>query len=84
MMGAESVRSNSKVFIDIMYLDREPVPHLVDDVTRFSAARFLRNVPLETIWETILMFWATVDTGLPHKLLVDQGSQFQKRFVELA
>ena len=36
------------------------------------------------IRESILYCWAALYTGLPHKVIVDQGSQFQKTFAELA
>ena len=39
--GHENVRFNAFAYIDIMYLDGRPVLHIVDEATRFSAARFL-------------------------------------------
>ena len=83
-LGSENVRFNSRVFLDIMYLDGKPELHLVDDATRLSATQFLESVSTVDIWESILYFWATLYTGLPHKFIVYQGSQFQKTFAELA
>ena len=67
-----------------MYMDGKSVLHLVGDATRFSAARFLSKVSIEAIWEGILTCRATAYADLPHKLMVDQDSQFQKTFAELA
>ena len=83
-MVAENGRFNSSVFINIMYIDNKFVPHLVNNATYFSEACFLSGVSSETVWEAILTCWATASTGLPHKLMVDQISLFQKTFAELA
>eukprot|EP00171_Calliarthron_tuberculosum_P019742 IDg19742t1 len=39
--GAENVRFNERIIIDIMYIESWPVLHIVDDGTRFSAAQIL-------------------------------------------
>ena len=67
-----------------MYIDGKPVLHLVDDSTRFSAARLLSSVSTESTWEANFICWATVYTGLPHTFMVDQGSEFQKTFAKLS
>ena len=67
-----------------MYIDGNPVFHLIHDDTQFSAAQFLPKISSISIWECILTCWDTVYTGLPNKFTVDQGSQFQKTFAELA
>ena len=82
--GAENVRFNERLLIDIMYLDGKPLLHIVDEGTRFSAARFLSNVSTMNVWQTILDCWATLYTGLPRKILVDQGSQFGDLFISMA
>ena len=66
-----------------MYLNNRPVLHLFDEGTHFSAAKFVLYLSTKTIWATILEFWATVYTGLPHKLLVDQGSAFGDLFASI-
>ena len=66
-----------------MYLEGKPVLHIVDEGTRFSAARFVSDVSTMTIWKTILTCSATIYTGLPRKILVDQGSQFGDLFISL-
>lgn len=64
--------------MDIIYIERKPILHIVDEGTRFSAARFLPNPSTEAVWQTFLTCWASIYTGLPQKILVDQGSQFGK------
>ena len=83
-LGAEGLRFNERVMMDIMVIDGNPVLHIVDEATRFSAASYLPNSSTETVWKTILKCWATIYTGLPNRILTDQGTQFQGRFVDLA
>ena len=35
---------NYLIYIDIIYLDRKPVSQVVDSVTSFKAARFLKDI----------------------------------------
>ena len=78
-LGADEVRFNEKILIDIMYIGSTPVLHIVDEGTHFSAATFLEKCSSEDIWKGILKCWATIYTGLPSKIIVDQGSEFGKR-----
>ena len=72
--------------MDIMYIDSIPILHIVDESTRFSAARFLPNVSTRAICETFISCWAPIYTGLPNRILFDQGSNLCKSesFVSLA
>lgn len=81
--GAGNVRFNERIIIDIMYLDEDPVLHIVDEGAYFSAANFLPNISTKTLWKTILDSWVTIYTGMPHRILVDQGSGFGEAFAQL-
>ena len=81
--GAQNMRFNKRVIIDIMYLDGAPVLHIIDESTHFSVAKFLPRISTNAIWHTILNSWATIYTGLPHRILVNQGSSFGDGFAEL-
>lgn len=83
-MGHGDVRFHARAYIDIMYLDGRPVLHIVDEATRFSAARFLPKVSTESVWDSIILCWSSVYIGLPNNIMVNQGSQFRKVFAELA
>ena len=83
-IGHEHVRFNARAYIDIMYLDGKPVLHIVDEATRFSAARFLPKVSTDAVWDSLILCWSSVYTGLPHHVMVDEGSQFRKIFAELS
>ena len=83
-MGAENVKFNERLMMDIMYLDGQPVLHIVDEGTRFSAAKFLEDLSAKSVWFAFCECWSNVYTGLPHKFLVDQGSSFMGVFVNIA
>lgn len=70
--------------MDIMYLDGNPVLHVVDAETHFSAAQFLPDVSTSTIWSTIMKCWLSVYTRLPNKIRVDQGTAFGPGIMSLA
>eukprot|EP00171_Calliarthron_tuberculosum_P022911 IDg22911t1 len=69
-----------------MYIESTPILHIVDEGTHFSAANFLSSISVECIWDSILNSWATIYTGMPNRMLVDQGSAFGKSdaFISIA
>ena len=67
-----------------MYLDGRPVPHIFDEATRFSAARFLPKTTTDAVWEEILMCSSTVYNGLPQYIMADEDIQFREIFAELS
>ena len=67
--GAENVRFNKRIMLDIFAIHGRPVLHIVDEGTRCSAARFLPNVSTKTLWSTILECWAMIYTGLPNRMI---------------
>ena len=81
--GAEHVRFNERILLDIMYINVRAILHIIDEGTNFSAARFLPDVSTKSIWKTILECWATICTGLPNRMLLDQGSAFGPLLVSI-
>lgn len=70
------MRFKERLIIDIMYLDGKPVLQIVDQGTSFGAARVLKYLSTKNMWGTIIECWATIYTGIPRKIIADQGSQF--------
>lgn len=52
--GYENVRFNERILTYVMYLNFNLVLHIVDEETRFSAARLLTDVSKNTLWRSIL------------------------------
>lgn len=67
-----------------MTIDAKKVLHVVDEGTRFSAARFLDDESTATIWKNLIKCWVSIYTGLPNRIIVDQGSHFGPSFVHMA
>ena len=82
--GAEHVSFNERIILDIMYMRDKPVLHIVDEGTRFTAARFLSSVSTKAVWDAILQCWAYIYTGLPNRMLVDQGKAFTGVFIDIS
>ncbi len=67
-----------------MYIDVRLAFNIVEEATRFSSARFLTKVSTDSVWESIVLSWSSIYTGLPQTIMVDEGAQFRKIFAELA
>lgn len=67
---------NKTVAMDLMWLDKKAVLHVVDTHTHFNSAAFLRGHTVEDVWNAFLKCWATIYVGFPEKIKVDQGSCF--------
>ena len=72
----DDVIFNRRVLIDLMWIDGNPVLHVIDAGTNFSAARFFPAEDAKTIWNTFLYAWVTMYLGYPDKIVTDQGSVF--------
>ena len=56
---------------------------MVDDATHLSAVQFVNPSIIETVWETVLLLWATIYTELPNALVFDDDSQFRDPLVRI-
>ncbi|EED13594.1 hypothetical protein TSTA_098510 [Talaromyces stipitatus ATCC 10500] len=59
-----------------MYLDGEPVLHVVDSVTSFQAAKFLKSLSAKDTWEAIYITWIDTYLGPPDVISHDAGTNF--------
>ena len=78
------MRFNELILLDIIYIEGKLILHIVDVGTRLSAARFLPDISRKTIWKTIFECWAMIYTGLPNRILTDQGSAFSSLFISMS
>ena len=84
LLGAEELRFNEEIYMDIMYIENNPVLHFVDAATNFSAARYPADVSTKTVWATFADCWALLYTGMPNRIRVDRGSCFGDQFFAIA
>lgn len=70
---------NHTVFVDIFYIDKRPILHVVDESTRYQAARWLPTVSADAVWRALRMCWIDVYLGPPDVITHDAGKQFMAR-----
>jgi hypothetical protein len=75
----DSIDFNHSIYVDIMYIDNMPILHIIDEATRFSAARFLRDVSAKHTWETLRLYWIDVYLGPPDCIIHDAGKNFTSK-----
>jgi len=78
-IGTEDLNFNHTVAVDIMFINRKPILHVVDEATPFSAATWLKNSTSSEVWKGLLRCWTHVYLGPPDFLRIDQGSNFVSR-----
>ena len=49
----DDYKFNYKVIINIIYLDSKPVLQIVDFLILFQAIKFLKDISIKTIWDTL-------------------------------
>lgn len=65
-----------------------PILHVVDESTRYQAARLLPRITAESVWRAMRFFWIDVYLGPPDIVTHDAGKQlvasvFQKNIALL-
>ncbi|EFQ90452.1 hypothetical protein PTT_12962, partial [Pyrenophora teres f. teres 0-1] len=72
----ENLDFNSRVIVDIMYINQKPVLYAVDEATAFQAARFLRDMKASITWDTLRAMWIDMYVGPPDTIATDAGTNF--------
>lgn len=72
--GTENFCFNEGIYMHIMYIGHAPILRVVDASTNFSAARFLSDVNISTVWATFVECRASVRTGFPNRIWVVRRS----------
>lgn len=60
----------------LIYLESDPVLHIVDKGTHFSPAKFIFSASSANIWETFVSIGINIYTEYPYLVHIDQGSAF--------
>ena len=75
---------NEMVAMDLKSFDGKIILHLIDHLTRFSAATRLRSKEPEEVIDAIFKIWISI-FGAPKKFLADNGGEFANaKFLEMA
>ena len=62
-----------------MYIDGDPVLHVIDEATCFQATRWLRSLSVKHTWETLRHCWIDTYTGPSNYIFHDAGKNFASR-----
>ncbi|KAL3420591.1 hypothetical protein PVAG01_07036 [Phlyctema vagabunda] len=74
----DDIYFNYSIVVDITYLGSPafPVLYIIDEATRFQAARILKDISTKTVWEALQNAWIDTYLGPPDMLVHDAGTQF--------
>ena len=75
----DDVEFNYCIIVDIMYINGQPLLHIVDQATRFQAGRWLQNISAKHTWDTLRMCWIDSYLGPPDLVATDAGKNFVSR-----
>jgi hypothetical protein len=67
---------NHSIIVDIMYIDSSPILHIIDEATRFQAARWLQNISAKHTWDMLRACWIDTYVGPPDYITTDAGKNF--------
>lgn len=56
---------NQTVFVDILYIDKKPILHVVDESARYQAAQWIPNVSAISVWCAMRLCWIDVYVAPP-------------------
>lgn len=62
-----------------MYIDNNPILHIIDDATCYQAARWLKNITIKHTWDSIRACWIDVNIGPPNFIVRDAGVNFKSK-----
>ena len=72
---------NHEIEVDVMWIDSEPILHIIDRGTRYSVCKYITcSQTAENLWNMILEFWINVFTGFPNIISADRQSAFRSKF----
>ena len=75
---------NDTVALDLKFFEGHIILHVIDHLTRYSAATICKNKESETILRGVIKCWISI-FGPPKKFMVDNGGEFaNSKFIELA
>ena len=59
-----------------MYIDGSPILYIIDEATRFQAARWLQNISAKHTWDILRACWIDTYVSPPDHITHDAGKNF--------
>ncbi len=75
----DDVNFNYSVIVDVMYVENSLILHVIDEATRFQAAKWLQNISAKHIWEMLRLCWIDVYLSSSDHILHDADKNFVSR-----
>lgn len=75
----DDCKFNHSIYVDITYIEGQPLLHVVDEATRFEAARWVKSMSAQHAWDALRMCWIDVYIGPPAIITYDAGTNFASK-----
>ena len=75
----EDVNFNYCIYVDIMYIDGQPLLHIVDEGTRYQNGKWLINISAKHVWDKLQECWINTYLRPPDLLVHDAGKSFMSK-----
>ncbi|KAI1007325.1 hypothetical protein K3495_g906 [Podosphaera aphanis] len=70
---------NQTIYVDVIFIESNPVLHVVDEATRFQAAQFLKGQTTQDIWDALRCSWIDVYVGPPDLIVHDAAKNLTSK-----
>lgn len=81
-MPPDKVIFNQELAIDLVWLEKKLVLHIVENHTEFQNAIPISTKRAEDIWYEFVEGWASLYVGYPNLIRLDQESSFKSDIFE--
>jgi hypothetical protein len=75
----DDVNFNFSIIVNIMYIENNLILHVIDEATRFQAARWWQNISAKHIWKMLRLCWVDVYLNSSDHILHDADKNFVSR-----
>jgi hypothetical protein len=73
------VNFNYSVIVDVLYIENHFILHVIDEIIRFQAAKWLQNISAKHIWNMLRLCWIDVYLSIFDHILTDADKNFASR-----
>ncbi len=75
----DKILFNHELAIDLLWLDKRPVLHVIDTHTLFQNGVFIKSKKSEDLWKSLIDCWFTVFIGYPSVIRLDREPSFDSQ-----
>ncbi len=75
----DDVNFNYSMIVNVMYIEKSSILHVVDEATRFQAIKWLQNISAKHTWKMLRLCWIDVYLKSSDHILHDADKNFVSR-----